>query len=190
MSDSNKILPEKGRSASPTAAAEEDPRADLFGEVAVDQARGPGRPAGALNKRSDDLRNLLAMRHGATPGELLGATLMGGMRRHLDDGGRLEDWMTARAIEVANELQCSSSYAMTLLLGVAKELMPYVHQKLPLLVDVESKAIVFAMIDDQGRMKQAGQGIVDVRPQDVRDASKNDDKSGPVGRIGSDDEGE
>lgn len=159
--ESKKDQPE-GRSASPTPAAPADPRTDLLGEVAARGTgqRGPGRrSAGFVEKIAHD--------YGMLPGDLLAATLMHGLRRHLDQGGAPGAFLEARAIALAGSMQTTSAHAMGLLMSVARELMPYAHQKQPLLVDVEGKHIVFAMVQPDGASVAPGAGVIDLRPADV-----------------------
>lgn len=146
-----------GRLASHTGPAGEG---DLFGAVArgVGQ-RGPG-------KRSAEFVAKISNAYGMLPGDLLAATLMHGLRRHVDQGGAPGEFLEARAIDLANSMQTSTSSAMGMLLGVARELMPYVHQKQPLAIDIDQRSIVFAAVTADGQA--AGQGGRDLRPADVR----------------------
>lgn len=157
MSADDKITPENGRSASVTA--------------------GPGRPAGARNKRSRELGELIARRHGATPGELLAATLMEGLQAHLEAGQSLGTFMSTRARALAIELGGTDrlAQAVGMLHGLAKELMPYVHQRLPQAIEVDSRTIVFALQAADGQVVEGGMGVLDMRPADLRTGSRNDE---------------
>jgi hypothetical protein len=160
MSGESKKTAEEGRLASPTPAAA---GADLLGEV----ARGVGqRGAG---KRSQEFVAKIANAYGMLPGDLLAATLMKGLRRHVDQGGDPGDFLEARAIDLANSMQTSTSHAMSMLLSVAHELMPYVHQKQPMAVELDQRSITFVVQAQAGQAQGGGPGGLDLRPADVRE---------------------
>jgi hypothetical protein len=173
-----KKSPSEGRSAAPAGEAAAasgggDPMRDLLDGLPQrgQGQRGPGR-------RSQDFVNKLAATYGMLPGDLLAATLMRGLPKHLSAGGDPGDFLEARAIQLANSMQTTTAQAMGLLMGVARELMPYAHQRLPQLIDVESKAVVFAMISPSGQAVPGGGGVIDMRPADVRGASIVDETQG------------
>src|SRR5690606_39224856 len=151
------------RSASPTPPAA-DPAADMFGEVArgVGQ-RGPG-------KRSQQFIAKLSAAYGMLPGDLLAETMMHGLREHIHNGGKPGTFLEDRALKLSRSLQCKKTEAFGLLLGVAKELLPYAHQKQPIAVDIEQRAIVFAAVTSDGQAAAPGSGRRDLRPADVRNS--------------------
>jgi len=141
-----------------------DPAADLLGEFAARSVgqRGPG-------KRSAEFVAKVANAYGMLPGDLLAATLMDGLRAHLEAGKPAGSYLGERARSLASELAIKRSEALSALLGVAKELMPYVHQRQPLAVDADVRAIVFAAVTADGRAAPAVGGRRDLRPADVRE---------------------
>lgn len=160
VSEESKKTPDDGRSM-PGAA---DPAADLLGEFAARSVgqRGPG-------KRSAEFVAKVANAYGMLPGDLLAATLMGGLREYLQAGNPPEGFLAMRARKVAGDLGLKRSEALGMLVGVAKELMPYVHQRQPLAVDADVRAIVFAAVTADGRAAPAVGGRRDLRPADVRE---------------------
>lgn len=160
VSEEGKKTLENGRST-PGAAA--DPAVDLLGEVAARSVgqRGPG-------KRSAEFVAKVANAYGMLPGDLLAATLMGGLRDHLEAGKPAASYLGERARAMASELGLKRAEALGALVGIAKELMPYVHQKQPIAVDADVRAIVFAAVTADGQAAPAGAGRRDLRPADVR----------------------
>lgn len=161
MSEESKKSEIDGRSASPTApAAQGELLPPAVGEVVkgVGQ-RGPGR-------RSAEFVARLAAKYGMLPGDMLAETLMGGLRGHLEAGGAPGEYLNERAKELAKGLRLDSGEMFDRLLGVAKELMPYVHQKQPIAIDADVRSIIFQV--DMGGQAQAGPGGRDLRPADVR----------------------
>ena len=95
-------------------------RIDLARQAAVAQARQAGRPRGALNKRTADMRAYLLSRY-AHPLEVLAQ-------------------MISRPVDtLAAELECSKVEAATLVKSAAAELAPYIEGKMPVTVDVSLK---------------------------------------------------
>jgi hypothetical protein len=85
--------------------------------------RGRGRPPGATNKRTTEWADYILARYGS-PLEAMASY-----------------WARPVAV-LAAELGCSAFEAAKLALIAAKESAPYVHSKMPVLVDVEGKGLV------------------------------------------------
>lgn len=155
----------------------------LAGELlAAEEApsAGPGRPLGAKNKRQDHLREYAAQL-GAEPGEVIIATALHGLREHLDAGEDLGTFLEERAKRMAKSLGMKKAAALSALRGLLGDAMPYVHQKLPLAVNVEGGGIMFVMTLPDGTVQtgaQAAAGGVDLRPANMRKAISKDDETG------------
>lgn len=167
MSDESKKSADEGRSVSHAApggaGGGADPARDLLGELA---ARGPGQRG--PGKRSAEFVAKIANAYGMLPGDLLAATLMDGLREHLAGGGKPSEYLQERARTLASTLSINRGEAMGILVGLAKELMPYVHQKQPIAIDVDQRSIVFAAVTSDGLVAAPGSGRRDLRPADVR----------------------
>jgi hypothetical protein len=156
-----------------------EPVAELMLDAEDPAERRPGAPKKPARARKDALRNYAATL-GAEPGELLLATIMQGLDKYLDGGGHLGDWMEARSAMMATNLHMKRSEAFKLLQKMLGDAMPYVHQKLPQLVDIEGGEIMFAMMMPDGSIQTGaagGSGGMDLRPADVRQIASNNDKN-------------
>lgn len=157
--EANKILPK-----SPAEAVE---RAVVAAEQPSE--RSVGRPKGAHNKRMDALRELQETRFGMTVGELLTHTLFDGFNGHTATGGAPGRFMEDRARVMASRLGIPMGEAMKHVLAMAGDLMPYVHQKLPVALEANVKGIMLAVIGtDGGFASPAGGGGLDLRPAQAR----------------------
>jgi hypothetical protein len=153
--------PKTGANAAHTALQQE-----MFTTPAgADGGRGAGRPPGATNKRTRELVGLIATTYGGTPAEKIARFVF------VDEKTELLE----RAKVLAKDLNCKPVEALRIILDLAKELLPYCHQKLPLAIEgVGAAPIVLA----QNVAVWAGQGpsagtaagreILDARPLNMR----------------------
>ena len=102
-------------------------------------ARGPGRPLGSRNRRTEEFR-LLLEGMGGMPGPFLGRLI-------------------ATPTELlAAQLGCEKRQALEQQIAAARILMPYVEQELPKAVEVDGKGqIAFAVLDPRHLLEQAGE---------------------------------
>jgi hypothetical protein len=107
------------------AALAEATAAEAAGEVA---RRGPGRPPGARNRRTDEWVDYLLGRY-RSPLVVLAETY-------------------SRPVEVlAAELGCTREDAFKIQIEAASRLAPYLHQKQPLAVNVNAQGVVQLVIE-------------------------------------------
>lgn len=179
------IMPQIGGFASPGGAAGGvDQAAGTVGTLmdaeAEPEQRGRGAPRKAKRARKDALR-AYAARLGAEPGELMLETVMGGLQAHLETGGKLEDWLEIRSVQLARQLGTKRAVVFGQLVGMLKDLNPYVHQKLPQAVELEGGQVVFAVMGSDGQVDAGARaGVLDLRPANVRhDPVLINDKSEP-----------
>lgn len=143
-------------------------------ETAVAKAAEPvevqvGRPKGARNRRSDALRELQATRYGMTVGELLTATLFDGLTDHLAKGKGAGGFLEERARVMASRLSIDPGKALEHVKAMADDLMPYVHQKLPMAVEIDQRGIMVAVVTpDGGFASPTGGAAIDLRPAQAR----------------------
>lgn len=105
-----------------------------------DEARGPGRPPGARNRRTEEWVEYLGNK-GRLPLEVLHELY----NKPLD--------------ELKAELGCSSLEAMQERRHAAVAALPYLHQKMPIALDVDQSGVVQLVIDIGGAEDQvAGDG--------------------------------
>ena len=93
--------------------------------------RGPGRPRGSRNRRTEAWQDYL----------------LGQYTSPLESLARI---VSRPLAELRAELHCSWLDAAKLQLQAAKELAPYIHQKLPQAIELDSDALMFLAI---GKMK-------------------------------------
>jgi hypothetical protein len=123
--------------APPGAEAEQLDLCDLLGLPAArlgsvtfaDQVRGRGRPAGARNKRTVEWANYLTRRYGS-PLEVLAQIA------------------TTSVTELRDSLACSALEALGEKRLAAIALLPYIHQRQPLAVDLTNRQVVYLSILD------------------------------------------
>lgn len=133
------------------------------------QKRGPGRPLNARNKRMEALAELQEQQFGMTVGELLTHTLFDGFGGHTAAGGEPGRFMEDRARVMAQRLGIPIGEAMKHCLAMAGDLMPYVHQKLPVALEANVKGIMLAVVGtDGGFASPTGRGGLDLRPAQAR----------------------
>lgn len=161
MSAESKKSPAEGRLVSHTPPAAADGLAAVVAQ-GVGQ-RGPG-------KRSQQFIAQVSAQYGALPGDVLAATLMDGLREHLAQGRALGAFLPLRARKLARYIGCEPEEAFDKLMVVSKELLPYLHQKQPIAVDIEQRSIVFAAVTSDGQVAAPGTGRRDLRPADVRNS--------------------
>ena len=91
--------------------------------------RGPGRPAGAVNRRTAAMADWLLKRY-PSPLQALAETY------------------SRRVHDLAEELGCSRLEAFQLQLRAAVELAPYLHGKMPVSIDLNASNIPMIMMAD------------------------------------------
>ena len=137
----------------PPAASEE--QIEIFPPIALKPAaapgeapaidRGPGRPKGARNKRTEQWVEYIEGRY-RSPLIFLAETY-------------------SRTVEeLAAELCCKREDAFKLQLQAAKELAPYLHQKLPIAVDVKGASAGVLLI---GELTPGSQAALDAAAMGV-----------------------
>jgi hypothetical protein len=87
------------------------------------ERRGPGRPPGARNRRTLEMANYLLSRY-ASPLEILAQIA------------------TARVDDLKRDIGCTRLEALQEKRLAALALLPYVHQKMPVAVDVTNRNVV------------------------------------------------
>jgi hypothetical protein len=156
-----------------------EPVAELMLDAEDPAERRVGAPKKPARARKDALREYAA-RLGAEPGELLLATVMQGLQEYLDKGGDLGHWLELRSKHMARSLAISKGDAFKVLQKMLGDAMPYVHQKLPQLVDIDGGQIMFAMMLPDGTLQTGaagGSSGLDLRPADARQITSNNDKN-------------
>lgn len=102
-----------------------DPRGDdTAREVA---RRGPGRPKGSKNKRTEDWTDFI-LRHYPSPLEALARIY------------------SMSAQQLADELKCTRLEAIKVQASAAMALLPYMHSKQPIAVEIDSKGVVTLVV--------------------------------------------
>lgn len=166
-----------------TVEDDEDEQLGLFAEARTEEGRrhqqikrGPGRPPGARNKRTE-----------RTIAWLLG--------RHRDPRAVLLEIAEANVNDLAALLSCSLHEAMQEKRLAAIGVLPYVAQKQPLAIDVTNRSVVYLTINE-GSSEASGDGlgltaklIENVQYQEVSggdDATVGQETVGQSGPSGSD----
>jgi len=116
---------ERQRAARQLALLPEDADA---AEAEIERARGPGRPAGSVNRSTRQMRDFI-LKNFTDPAVGLAAS------------GLRSTWPAsiAAARAIAAELGCKTIEAIELMRKCSAELMPYVHSKQPLAVNLQGK---------------------------------------------------
>lgn len=127
-----------------------------------------GRPKGAKNKRSDALLRYQQERHGTTVGEMLSDALFDGYNHHAESGQPPGLFLEKRAAVMAWRMGISMADALKHVRAMANDLMPYVHQKLPVALEVEGKGIAIAVFTPDGGFAPHTGGPLDLRPAQAR----------------------
>jgi hypothetical protein len=121
-------LPPAPRQLPLLAGQADEEQGEELAATPSDAPRGPGRPPGAKNKRTDEWCDYLMQRY-RSPLVVLAETY-------------------SRPVELLQrELNCSRLDAFKLQLGAAKELAPYVHQKQPIAVTVDGAGVVRMVVE-------------------------------------------
>lgn len=110
-------------------------------ENLVPSVRGPGRPAGSKNKNTQEWRDYILGRF-TSPLIALG------------------DTFTRGVADLAKELGCTKLEAFKLQIQAAKELAPYVHQKMPIAVDAGEGGLIHLTINHAAATAQMGAAAV------------------------------
>ena len=126
------------------------------------------RPKGAKNRRSDALRAFQVETYGMAVGELLTATLFDGMAEHVESGDAMGMFMEKRAVAMSIRTGLPIATCLATVTAMARDLMPYVHQKLPMAVEVDSKGIAIAVFTPDGGFASHTEGALDLRPAQAR----------------------
>ncbi len=111
----------------------------LPGDDQAPAVRGPGRPPGSRNKSTDQWVDYL-------------------LARYRSPLVALAEAYSRPVEELAKELGCSKLEAFTRQVMAAKELAPYVHQKQPVAVQVDSTGVVSLIIHAPGAGGQVPAG--------------------------------
>jgi len=122
--------------------------------VSKPEKRGLGRPIGAMNKKSDQLRLMIAHKHGRTPAEELAV-----MAFQDEDDIIAELKLTGKKARFQ---------ARRYRIGLLKALLPYTHQKLPTIVEMSDERHITLVLGEVGVSTTDGQavkpGLIDLRP--------------------------
>lgn len=126
--------------------------------------RGPGRPKGSTNKRTQEWGDYILSRY-SSPLEVLAQTMSRPVR------------------ELADELSCSVADAFKMQILAAKELAPYLHQKMPTAIDLGDSpaallpfAITADMAQSLGFDPAAGFPVVDVESVEIQEVTETADE--------------
>jgi hypothetical protein len=140
---------------------EQLPLLPMVAAAAAEGKRGPGRPKGATNKRTTEWADYILARYGS-PLEAMASY-----------------WARPVAV-LAAELGCSAFEAARLALIAAKESAPYVHAKMPVMVDVEGLGQVNLTINTHserfGGVRSDGKTIeITAEPVPTENGAKSND---------------
>lgn len=136
---------------SPGEEAEQLPLLPLEGVLAGDSAvaaRGPGRPPGSRNKNTDEWRNYILSRH-RSPLEALAQTYCMPVEELAKKLGLVNKPTFEQALEL-----------LKLQLMAAKELAPYVHQKMPMALETGTGGLIQLVINQGNAIAAAGPNAV------------------------------
>lgn len=111
--------------------------------------RGPGRPLGAKNKNTEAWRKFILSQH-RSPLEALAQTYS----MSIADLGRRLGLLNAPTFDQALEL-------LKVQLAAARDLAPYVHQKMPLAVEGGENGLIQLVINQGAATQQAGPDAVE-----------------------------
>jgi len=127
-----------------------------------EKKRGPGRPAGSTNKRTEAWTQFLLANY-SSPLECLAA--VSSMRT-----ADLIDRLGLKGDELTNDQRINVFKAQ---IAAAVQLAPYLHSKQPTSIDVGGEggvklAFLMPSMADAGRGSQDSEAMIDVTPADVR----------------------
>ena len=128
-------------------------------EDAIERARGPGRPAGAVNRATRQMREYI-LKNFTDPAVGLAVT---GLRSSLQ--ATLE-----AALAIAGTIGCKPIEALDLMRKCSADLMPYVHSKQPLAVHVQGRIAQLHIGLGQAPERLAGDGLAELLDQFRREA--------------------
>jgi hypothetical protein len=150
-------------------------RADAL-QLALRHRHGAGRPPGAQNLGTKEFREYLLGR-GVSPLQ------------------QMMQWAMHTPTSLAAELQCSRIEAMKLLKDLWGELAPYLHQRMPLAVEVDQRTagvlILGHISADQAAAIGARMGVaaLELRPNEIEENPTNSTVEGePSHGVASHDE--
>lgn len=145
---------ERVRAAQQLALMPEDAEA---AETEPERARGPGRPAGAVNRATRQLREFI-LRNYTDPAVGLAAS------------GLRSTWPAtiATALAIAQQLRCKPIEALELMRKCSAELMPYLHSKQPLAVAISGKVAQLHIGLGVAPERLAGDGLAELLDEFAR----------------------
>lgn len=135
------------------------PKLRKLREETAPEPKGPGRPAGARNKRTLEMARFLLSRY-TSPLEVLAQIA------------------TARVDELSASLGCTSTVALQEKRLAAIALLPYLHQKMPVSVDLTNRQEVYLTIHE-GFLTEPGEDDITLTATVVE--TLRDDKGGDEG---------
>lgn len=174
--------PDQTRSVTHTPAAPE-PAGDLFAlDAELDQfaghavapvaKRGPGRPAGSVNRTTLQLQRLLLQRGYRDPAEFL-ASIVSMDARELARELTREEKVGEAVVRVADVRD-----AVDLQIKAAKELMPYFHQRMPIAVEHHGDRARPLIIIRDGDGPGARARVVEGEAMSIHDAQEVEQDQG------------
>lgn len=134
------------------------------------EKRRAGRKKGAKNKRSDALRLYCSGKFGIEPGELLIETVFREYNEYVALGNDPGMFMEYRAARLSETMGISSEEALKHVEKWMGDLLPYIHQKQPMAVEVDQRTVAIAFTMDGQNVatpKELGTGL-DMRPANIR----------------------
>lgn len=136
--------------------------ADQDGEGEIAQRRGPGRPPGSRNKRTEEWCDFILSRY-RSPLLFLAEAY-------------------SRPVEVlAAELGCSNLDAFKAQKSAAEALAPFMHQKQPVAVEISETGVVQLILETSSTLPAGvpgdGATVIEVLDNETSEESENDDKS-------------
>jgi hypothetical protein len=136
---------------------------ETAGEIAAEnERRGPGRPAGAKNKNTEEWRKYLLTKY-RSPLEALAQTYC----MSVADLAKRLGLQRAPTFDEALEL-------FKVQITAAKELAPYVHQKMPLAIDGGENGLIQLVINQGQAAMQTGQDVI---PQAIKILNSQDEEN-------------
>jgi len=117
--------------------------------------RGAGRPVGSKNKNTEAWRDYI-------------------LSRYQSPLVALAETYSRSAKELSKELGCPVVKAFEIQISAAKELAPYVHQKMPIAVDAGNGGLISLVINNQIAMSQ---GVPDAGPTALKIINQKDDEN-------------
>jgi hypothetical protein len=126
-------------------------------EAEIERARGPGRPSGAVNRATRQMRDYI-LKNFSDPAVGLAVTgLRSGLQASLE-----------AAIAIAGTLGCKPIEALDLMRKCSVDLMPYVHSKQPLAVQLTGRIAQLHIGLGQAPERLAGDGLAELLDEFAR----------------------